>query len=216
MSNKAVPSTCRHETLIRSREYSLLQLEEKHLALTLSGFTLRKNYLRPLHGVMSGTRIRQKFAKKRRLRGAKSIFRKILTQLSCRVVAMQRSRKAINKIHHTWFTVARIIGIQRKTVWLKNKRKETGFPIIDKIEALGNAANCRSSHVFAGSMMMPIVCNPAKRKGSWPVSRILSWTVIHLDARLPVHSSNLPAGSASRIIACLFGLAPDGGYRVSP
>ena len=123
MSNKAVPSTCRHETLIRSREYSLLQLEEKHLALTLSGFTLRKNYLRPLHGVMSGTRIRQKFAKKRRLRGVKSIFRKILTQLSCRVVAMQRSRKAINKIHHTWFTVARIIGIQRKTVWLKKQEE---------------------------------------------------------------------------------------------
>jgi hypothetical protein len=29
-------------------------------------------------------------------------------------------------------------------------------------------------------------------------------------------SSHLPADSASRFIACLFGVAPDGGYRVSP
>jgi hypothetical protein len=53
--------------------------------------------------------------------------------------------------------VARIIGIQRKTVWLQGRRTEIELPIIDKIEALENATNCRSSHVFAGSMMVPMV-----------------------------------------------------------
>jgi hypothetical protein len=41
-------------------------------------------------------------------------------------------------------------------------------------------------------------------------------TVIHLGEQLLVRSSNLPAGSASHAIASLFGLAADGGYRVSP
>jgi len=51
---------------------------------------------------------------------------------------------------------------------------------------------------------------------SWPISRVLSWTVIPLGARLPVNSSNLPAGSTSRLNACLFGLAPDGVYPATP
>ncbi|SNR63794.1 hypothetical protein SAMN05192560_0289 [Methylobacillus rhizosphaerae] len=38
---------------------------------------------------------------------------------------------------------------------------------------------------------------------------------IHLDPGLPQDSSNLPGSSASHAIATLFGLAPDGGYRVS-
>src|SRR5690606_1548940 len=41
-------------------------------------------------------------------------------------------------------------------------------------------------------------------------------TAIHLGRRLLAGSSFLPARSASNIIACLFGIAPDGGYRVSP
>ena len=41
-------------------------------------------------------------------------------------------------------------------------------------------------------------------------------TVIHLGASLLIRSSNLPAGSASHAIASLFGLAANGGYRVSP
>ena len=41
-------------------------------------------------------------------------------------------------------------------------------------------------------------------------------TVIHLGVQLLARSSNLPAGSASHAIASLFGLATDGGYRVSP
>jgi hypothetical protein len=58
--------------------------------------------------------------------------------------------------------------------------------------------------------------NPQKGKRSWPISRVLSWTVIPLGARLPVRSSHLPAGSAGRVVACLFGVAPGGGCRVSP
>jgi hypothetical protein len=54
------------------------------------------------------------------------------------------------------------------------------------------------------------------RKRSWPISRVLSWTVIPLGILLPAHSSNLPAGDASNVNASLFGLAADGGYRVSP
>src|SRR5215203_3885520 len=41
-------------------------------------------------------------------------------------------------------------------------------------------------------------------------------TVIPLDARLPVRSSHLPASSVGHVNACLFGVAPGGGCRVSP
>jgi len=41
-------------------------------------------------------------------------------------------------------------------------------------------------------------------------------TVIHLGAPLLTRSSNLPADDASHAIVSLFGLAADGGYRVSP
>jgi hypothetical protein len=51
---------------------------------------------------------------------------------------------------------------------------------------------------------------------SQPVSRVLSRTVIPLDLPLLAGSSHLPADSASNVIACLFGVAPDGGCRVSP
>ena len=38
-------------------------------------------------------------------------------------------------------------------------------------------------------------------------------TVIHLGLESPQGSSNQPAGSASSVFACLFGLAPDGVLR---
>jgi len=41
-------------------------------------------------------------------------------------------------------------------------------------------------------------------------------TVIHLGAALPRRSSHLPADSASSVVVRLLGVAPDGGYRVSP
>jgi hypothetical protein len=41
-------------------------------------------------------------------------------------------------------------------------------------------------------------------------------TVIHLGAALPRRSSRLPADSASSVVVRLFGVAPDGGCRVSP
>ena len=40
--------------------------------------------------------------------------------------------------------------------------------------------------------------------------------VIPLGASLPLRSSHLPADSASSVIVRLLGVAPDGGYRVSP
>ena len=54
----------------------------------------------------------------------------------------------------------------------------------------------------------------ADKPGSVPALRQV--TVIHLGVQLLTHSSNLPADSASHAIASLFGLATDGGYRVSP
>ncbi len=54
------------------------------------------------------------------------------------------------------------------------------------------------------------------RRGSWPVSRVLSWTAIPLGPGLLQGSSHLPASSAGRVIACLLGVAPGGGCRVSP
>ena len=41
-------------------------------------------------------------------------------------------------------------------------------------------------------------------------------TVIPLGAALPRRSSHLPADSTSSVIVRLFGVAPDGGCRVSP
>ena len=47
---------------------------------------------------------------------------------------------------------------------------------------------------------------------SWPISRVLSWIVIHLDALSPIHSSDQPRFSVGHAIEPLFGLAPDGVY----
>ena len=54
----------------------------------------------------------------------------------------------------------------------------------------------------------------ADKPGSVPTLRRV--TVIHLGTPLLVRSSNLPADDASHAIVSLFGLAADGGYRVSP
>jgi hypothetical protein len=55
-----------------------------------------------------------------------------------------------------------------------------------------------------------------KRKRSRPISRVLSWTAIHLDAASPQASSNLPGNHAGRTYVPLFGLAPDGVYPATP
>ena len=46
-----------------------------------------------------------------------------------------------------------------------------------------------------------------------PVSRVLSWTVIHLGQASPPGSSDLPKSDASHIKGLLFGLAPSGVYH---
>ena len=48
--------------------------------------------------------------------------------------------------------------------------------------------------------------------GSRPVSRVLSWTAIHLGCTSPCTSSDLPGNSAGHANAPLFGLAPGGVY----
>jgi len=51
-----------------------------------------------------------------------------------------------------------------------------------------------------------------KEKRSRPISRVLSWAIIHLGPPSPAASSNLPESAAGRGIAFLFGLAPGGVY----
>jgi hypothetical protein len=51
--------------------------------------------------------------------------------------------------------------------------------------------------------------------GSRPISRVLSWAIIHLGLPSPAASCNLPESSAGRIIAFLFGLAPGGVYHAA-
>jgi hypothetical protein len=51
-----------------------------------------------------------------------------------------------------------------------------------------------------------------KIKKSRPISRVLSWAIIHLGCTSPCTSSNLPGNSAGRTIVSLFGLAPGGVY----
>jgi hypothetical protein len=53
-------------------------------------------------------------------------------------------------------------------------------------------------------------------EGSRPISRVLSWTAIHLGRASPHASSNLPGNRAGRTIVPLFGLAPDGVYPATP
>jgi len=53
---------------------------------------------------------------------------------------------------------------------------------------------------------------PPLHKKSRPVSRVLSWTVIHLGYASPHTSCDLPGDNAGRANAPLFGLAPDGVY----
>ena len=48
---------------------------------------------------------------------------------------------------------------------------------------------------------------------SSPISRVLSWTVIHLGPASPQVSSNLPESSAGHAIGLLFGLAPGGVFH---
>jgi len=52
-----------------------------------------------------------------------------------------------------------------------------------------------------------------KNKVSWPISRVLSWTTIHLGCLSPNTSSNLPDLNAGRAKEVLFGLAPSGVCR---
>ena len=49
-----------------------------------------------------------------------------------------------------------------------------------------------------------------EKSKSRPVSRVLSWTVIHLGLPSLTTSSNLPESSAGHANGFLFGLAPDG------
>ena len=50
---------------------------------------------------------------------------------------------------------------------------------------------------------------------SRPISRVLSWTIIHLGLPSPAASSNLPESTAGSGIAFLFGLAPGGVYHAA-
>ena len=54
------------------------------------------------------------------------------------------------------------------------------------------------------------------KKWSRPVSRVLSWTAIPLDAASPRRSSDQPGNDAGRIMVPLFGLAPGGVCRAGP
>ena len=52
-----------------------------------------------------------------------------------------------------------------------------------------------------------------QRKGeSRPISRVLSWTIIHLGYLSPDSSSSLPRYNAGHVNVPLFGLAPSGVY----
>ncbi len=58
--------------------------------------------------------------------------------------------------------------------------------------------------------------NPDKSiSRSRPVSRVLSWTVIHLGSASPLTSSDLPEPDAGRTNGFLFGLAPSGVYHAA-
>jgi len=57
---------------------------------------------------------------------------------------------------------------------------------------------------------------PETEMESRPVSRVLSWTVIHLGQASPPASSDLPGPGAGHTTRSLFGLAPGGVYPATP
>ena len=54
-------------------------------------------------------------------------------------------------------------------------------------------------------------CQDVRRE--WAVSRVLSWTVIHLESMSPCSSSDLPGSTVGHGNASLFDLAPSGVYQ---
>ena len=66
---------------------------------------------------------------------------------------------------------------------------------------------------FATQILGSSNAQPEKKRRSRPISRVLSWTVIHLGATSPLRSSNLPGPDAGRVMRSLFGLAPGGVCR---
>ena len=73
---------------------------------------------------------------------------------------------------------------------------------LQPLKPFGSNSGIRGPDLYAGGEV-----------GSPPISRVLSWAAIPLDLPLPTGSSSLPGSDASSVIAPLFGLAPDGGYR---
>ena len=63
-----------------------------------------------------------------------------------------------------------------------------------------------------GKMVLKLM---TRRSGSRPVSRVLSWAIIHLGLPSPAASSDLPESAAGHGIAFLFGLAPGGVYQAA-
>ena len=51
------------------------------------------------------------------------------------------------------------------------------------------------------------------KKWSQPISRVLSWTIIHLRRTSPFACSNLPESTVGHSYGFLFGLAPSGVYH---
>ena len=64
---------------------------------------------------------------------------------------------------------------------------------------------------FSSQMPCKIV-SEQQFKVSQPVSRVLSWTIIHLGLPSPTASSGLPESDTGNVIGFLFGLAPSGVY----
>jgi len=68
------------------------------------------------------------------------------------------------------------------------------------------------SPIVHGQVRMVKWVQCASSSESRPVSRVLSWAIIHLGLLSPASSSDLPEDIAGRDIVFLFGLAPGGVY----
>jgi len=55
----------------------------------------------------------------------------------------------------------------------------------------------------------------SSKSESRPISRVLSWAIIHLGLLSPASSSDLPEDTAGRDIVFLFGLAPGGVFHAA-
>ena len=85
-----------------------------------------------------------------------------------------------------------------------------GFCVLQALLLADSSSRARLAPTVMSSSGQQVI-----KSGSRPVSRVLSWAIIHLGVLSPASSSNLPEDIAGHDMVFLFGLAPGGVYHAT-